>query len=242
MRLDDLDAARGGQFRVLIDGAAYDVRSPDKMPWQHVMACLDLQHSPLTGLGVDQRITVRQAAAIFHAWRRHHDLPSFRDAQRLVYLIDRYHDDLAYDLQRYARADLGELWRARRWSRIIIAADRLPRTSHFSAAVANDLEHAEMLAKAMAEQTGESKQSEGPSLQDWSPERAALADVTDKLNQLIYYAMANAGVKNPPKPDPSPRPVTALARAAQRAERDRRQEAHESLVSRLLPHKRKGAE
>jgi hypothetical protein len=50
------------------------------------------------------------------------------------------------------------------------------------------------------------------------------------------------GAKSPPKPDPMPRPGTALARETKRAEFARRQSKHAKLAKRLLGERYKGTE
>jgi hypothetical protein len=240
MRLDDIDAARGGaEFWFRHDGQNWEIPSPVDMPWQHVMAYMDAR-----GLGVHTfGLSLLQVHAVFDAWARRYGLPSFEQSQRLAYLVDHYHDDLEYELQRIHGVDLDELWRARSWRRLLALTDRLPRNTLYSAAVSNDPEHAAMLAKAMTDAKAESGPEDedapkGPPIHEWSPELEALTGLGDKLNWLIYVTQAIAAQgKSVPKPDAAPRPVTELARALRRAEHERRKDAHQTLAARLLPHK-----
>jgi hypothetical protein len=65
---------------------------------------------------------------------------------------------------------------------------------------------------------------------EWSPERAALAEISDKLSTVIAAVIAAAGAR-PPNIRPTPRPRTAADRLRAR----RRVETHLSLVARVLP-------
>lgn len=245
MSLDDIDAARCGPFRVIYRGDRYQLDGPARLPWQLVLAHIDLERAPIDLVWEDD-LNILQLRAIGRAWARHFGLPSIQQAQRLAYLVDHYHDELEYELQRIHRIDLDQEWRARRWRRLLSLTDRLPRNTHYSAAVANDPEHAELLAKAMADAKARGEDSDeptGPPIQDWSPEVAELVVVGEKIDRLTYVTqMIAANGKGVAKPEPAPRPVTELARATRRAERNRRQAAHEALAARLLPHKYPKAE
>lgn len=67
-------------------------------------------------------------------------------------------------------------------------------------------------------------------ISEWSSERAALAEISDKLSSVIAAVIAAAGSK-PPAFVPSPRPKVAADRLRER----QRVEAHLSLVDRLIP-------
>lgn len=247
MKLDDIDAARGGRFRVIIDGERYQLDGPARLDWQQVLAHLDTGTAPIFDLVFEADLSLRQHQALGAAWARHFDLPPLSQCQRLAYLIDHYHDDLEYELQRIHRVDLDEAWRARRWRRLLTLIDRLPRNTLYSAAVANDPEHVKLLAKEMAARAAEARKDEdgptGPSLSDWSPELDMLAHIADKLDRLIYTTVQVAtNGKSGEKPQPHPRPQTALARELRRAERERRQAAHDQLAARLLRNRRPKAE
>lgn len=103
--------------------------------------------------------------------------------------------------------------------------DHLPGHSAYAEALAADEELAEVvLAHPHPDR------ATGPRVSEWTPERAALAEVSDKLSALIAATVAAAGAK-PPKVTPSPRPRVAADRV-----RERRQQAtHLSLVARVLP-------
>jgi hypothetical protein len=235
-RLDQIEAARGGRFTYRFGGQTFTAPDPVDMPWQVIFACLEAQALPMP----EGPVSVRQIRALFEAWSAHYGMASFDEARHLAYLVEHYHDDLAFDLWIIARLDLDEEWRARRWRRLLATIGRLPRHGHYSNAVSNDPEHARLLAKAIAERPSDAPS--GPSILEWSPEVAAIAELRDDVRRLGYYVLASGGMKNPPKPDPVPRPVTELDRMVKSATNDARRERHEKLVARLLPHKAKKAE
>lgn len=70
----------------------------------------------------------------------------------------------------------------------------------------------------------------GPRVSEWTSERAALAEISDKLSSLIAATIAAAGAK-PPRLEPSARPKVAADRLRER----RRVDAHLSLVARVIP-------
>jgi len=190
------------------------------------------------------RMRAWEAAVLIERWIAHYDLPVSRDLQRLVYLLERHRNALEFDLRVHANgADLGTLWRSRQWRLLLNLIDHLPGHSHFSAAVANDEEHAKLLADAMVQrqERGEPGAKASRSLTGWTPEVAAIADLIDEVKALRHTTvMMGMDSKQPaPKPpEPYLRPGSALQDALRRAEHNRRQAAHDSLVARMLPHKR----
>jgi hypothetical protein len=138
---------------------------------------------------------------------------------RLAVLIDRYGGDLAADFADRG-LDLPQLWRARRYAYILAIADRLPRDSHFVAAVADDDEIA----------TGDEPKAAPPSLTEFGPVTERLTGIYDLLGILIALQSAPPG-KKPRLPRPLARPVTAAQRARDRAAEADRQ----FLASKLFP-------
>lgn len=69
-------------------------------------------------------------------------------------------------------------------------------------------------------------------MSEYSPEFEMLANLYDRLGDLIQATIAAQGGK-PPKVKPYPRPSTALDRVRER----RRYDKHRRLVARVLPHK-----
>lgn len=103
--------------------------------------------------------------------------------------------------------------------------EHLPRNSHFAEAVLNDEDYAEAL---VSQGVPEPKER----VSEWSPEREALAQITDALHGLTQVAIAAAGGK-PSDVQPARRPVTALDAARDRAKTRR----YEELLARIFGHK-----
>lgn len=122
-----------------------------------------------------------------------------------------------------------DLWQRRRWRRLLNLIDKLPHTSHTMNALLNDEEYADMVIAAQERVVGLEAPS-GPSLLTWTPEVDTLAVVIDKLSVLI-----ESNKKKPGKVVPYARPKTALARARQAREMQRRQTLHERLTAALIP-------
>lgn len=119
------------------------------------------------------------------------------------------------------------MWATRRWRRLLNLIDRLPVSSRFVEAQAND----EEFARAAVEMhDGGDDEPEGPRLSEWDPTRAELAVIADRLGEVVAVLIAANGgtaVQIPPRP----RPVTAF----DRARGDSRKHRHLALVTRLLP-------
>lgn len=122
--------------------------------------------------------------------------------------------------------DVAREWRSRRWRRLLNLIDHLPGHSAYAEALAAD----ELLAEAILAQPDSPGRFRGPRVSEWTPERAALADIADKLSVLIATTIAAAGSK-PPKVVPSPRPQVAADTVRER----RRVEQHLRLVGLVLP-------
>jgi len=234
-----LDASRrhDGPMTFLHDGDVLEMPDPADMPFDKVLTIL---HNGL--IAPDHvGLTLRQVEALSRRWVAHFDLPSYDSAQRLAYIVDRYTDDLTYDLRVHAQMDLVEMWRSRRWRTLLATIDRLPSHSLYSEAVSMDQEHADMLAASIAarEQGDGPATDSGPPLRSWTPELKAMTDLTDAVRRVEWAVIAAAaGKKAPNPPEPLPRPTSLMAQAMKRAENKRRLSAHQSLTQRLLPHKR----
>ena len=123
--------------------------------------------------------------------------------------------------------DLAELCAAKRHRFVLNIIDHLPRWSNYIAALADDEEAAE----ASADQPQGKPQP--PSMREWTPEAAALADTVDRLGAIVQgIAKQLNPKKKAPEVSPYPRPVTARERVKRRREHD----DHLYLVSRLVPH------
>ena len=228
-------ATSSNPFRVIHHGDVIVLSDPTREHYQWVLAALKIGHVR----GIPEDIPAWQHDAIFDRWRVAWGLPLFGDARRLAYLVDKHRGALTSDLARYTSSDLGELWRARRWSQLLDIVDRLPAHSHSSAALSNDEEHAKMLAQAIAARPKDERDSGGPSLTTWTPEVAMLAKVVDAVQGVRYAVVATqVGKKAGEPPAPESRPETALDRQIKAARFHHRKAAHESLVARVLPQKR----
>ena len=85
--------------------------------------------------------------------------------------------------------------------------DRLPAASHYWEAVAGDEEIAEAQAGLKSGGSGR----KGPKLSDFNPVVAELAVVSDLLGSVLSVL-----TRGQFKPEPRPRPVTALERVEER--------------------------
>lgn len=238
--IDLIEAASGGPFVVRCTPPGYPPRlhvmpSPVDMSFQRVLARLQAEHLPET-----PRCPEWQRELVFRRWAAHYDLPEFQSAQRLAYLLDRYRSALVYDVAHFANDDIGHLWRARRWRTALDIIDHLPGHSWYSTAVSGDEEHAAMIAESLAARQAEGEQTtSGPSLNTWTPEVAAITQLDDSVRQLIYVTTVAAGDKTAKPPAPLPRPHTPLESAMKRADFAARKAKHQSIVERVLPHKRR---
>jgi hypothetical protein len=146
--------------------------------------------------------------------------------------MDRYGDHIEADFaSRYPGVDPGELWRNRKWRKLLNLINHLPRDSHFLDATAQDEEHVELLVKATE---GQPKKEYAPPGSQWDVRAELLAQAVDKLDQVITVLVAANGGK-PGKPNMTPRPTTKFSSV----EAKRLQSRHDALVRRVLPHKRK---
>lgn len=236
--LDSLEQAQGGPFTFILDGVRYTMPDPVALGYRAILHALRYLGDGI----IPWPMPLWKRELLLRRWTAHYDLPTYRQANRLAFLIDRYHDAIEYDLQTFAAgANLGEMWRRREWRRLLNLIDHLPRWSYYSTAVANDDDHAEALAKAQAN-APKAEEAEDPGLPQtlFTPEVGALADLVDAVNRLDFHLVAinSDKGKGPKTPKPYPRPRTALDRARKRAEAQRRLRVHQSLVERMLPHKR----
>jgi hypothetical protein len=127
------------------------------------------------------------------------------------------------------RLDLATEWRRRRWRRLLNIIDRLPRDSAYFEALTED----EELANRMASAPEPEKRKPHRRMADWSPTVEILTAILDRLAELTQAVAALGGAK-PRRLPRAPHPVTAIERVRSR----RRQQHHESLVSRVLPNRR----
>jgi hypothetical protein len=229
----------GGGAMVRHHGVLLPLTDPCAEHYQEVLRILQDGHVP----GTPPSIPWWQRDLVFERWRAAWDLPAFDQARRLTYLVDKYRSAIASDLRVHAGVDLGDLWRARRWTHLLDLLDHLPGHSWFASAVSMDEEHAKMMAEsiiARRESGEESDQSpQGPSLVQWTPEVAVMTNVLDAVRGVQHAVVAvNAGDKAPAPPRPAPRPITPLERALRHADYVRRKAKHDALADRVLQRNR----
>jgi hypothetical protein len=232
--LDIIDRARGGPFVVRAHGFTFTVKDPADMSYMHVLLCLMNGYPPSPPFD----LTGWEVSLVGGAWAAHYDLPDIDDARRLVYVTDRYRSAIVADLQAFHRVDFGELWRARRWRTALDLIDHLPAHSWYASSVQGDEEHTKMLAESMAAREGEGEKS-GPPQHSWTPEVAAITSLHNSVRYQTYAILAAAGDKKAKPPESMPTPSSPLEAMLKRIEYENRKTAHEALVARMLPHKRR---
>lgn len=129
-----------------------------------------------------------------------------------------------------ARLDLATEWRSRRWRRLLNIIDNLPRESRYFEARVNDEYAIEMM---LAADRGDDSGPPTRRMADWSAEVELLTAVVNRLGEVVQGIAALGGAK-PHKVPPAPVPTTAVEKVRNRT----RARKHESLVARLLPHKK----
>lgn len=151
----------------------------------------------------------------------------------LLRLLDRYGAEIEYDLLTRGIDPL-ELFHARRWRRLRSLILHLPRTSLTREAMVQD---DEMVAELVRNDPKAAEPAKHPRFSDFSPEVEALADVTDRLGEVVRGLSGLASGKKGPSVKPVPRPRTAFDRVKDTIS----QEQHDSLTSRLLPPEQRAA-
>lgn len=130
-------------------------------------------------------------------------------SRRLIFLLSRYGHAIEADLAERGW-DLARLWQRRRIRFLLNLIDHLPRTSHFTEAVAQDDDLAEHNRHLIGE-AGPRK----PPVSEFGPAEELLAAIYDELAALRVTLLAVNGGK-PREPKPWPRPETARERLRRR--------------------------
>ena len=227
-----LEAAHGGRFRFKHAGASYTIPGPESLKIIQVLAIMEQEHIP----GVPN---MPERSLVFRRWSAHYDLPDLRSLQRLVTLIERYRDQLEYDLQTVTGVDLTTAWRERRFRFLLNMIDHLPSATWYYEAVMSDPDHIEAIVKAEREapQGDDDEKPAGPPFHTWSPELAAITDVLDAVRDVAHTVAQVQSEKKIKQPARAPRPTSPLQEARKAAQAARRLERHKALAKRLLPHK-----
>lgn len=153
---------------------------------------------------------------------------------RLTYILAKYWQALEYDFAaKLPGTDVGELWRSRRWRKLLNLIDHLPQDTWYSHEVSQDVEHAMMLIQAQerAKRAGIAPPPAGPSMATYSPEVERLDRVIDAVNFGAHKVAGTNGYKGE-APKPQQRPTNAMEIARYRL----KMEAHDRLRRRMLPH------
>lgn len=116
------------------------------------------------------------------------------------------------------------MWRGRRWRKLLNLVEHLPTNSAYVEAVATDAD-----AARAAFDAGVEPREHVERWSEWSPERAALARIDDRL-QLLTVAVIGTNGGKPGQFRPAERPKTSLD--VLRAERRRNE--HRALVARVI--------
>lgn len=158
-----------------------------------------------------------KAEHILRLYRRHYGLCTTPDEDRRLFQLldqDDYRDSIEADLQEIYGVDLGELWRARRWRKLLGMIERLRRSTHFGEATAAD----EKLAEIVLRKERDSKDGELPALRrmsEFTVEAELLSVVADRLAELVQVSVAKRGGRARAV-KPMPRPATAVEKLRNR--------------------------
>jgi len=139
----------------------------------------------------------------------------------------------------YPREDAGELWRSRRWRRLLNLIDKLPRNTHYHQAVLADPEHLAMLDRVRSK--GDPGPAPLPPLATWSAEVDMSANVVDAIKHLEDTLLR----VNVPREKQNtlkeiawvPRPGRAKESDHSKLSNAEKEIIHRRTVGKLLPHK-----
>lgn len=226
MTPDQLDAEKRGPMAALVDGEPHQIPPATELPWKLVVACATSPHwFALVAWPRDVKLKAWQIEVAQDAWRVHNGLPEASQVKRLVYMIEKYHDGLEYDLRTKVGVSLGELWRDRRWRELLVYIDHLPTDTHKNRLMTNDEEY--MAAVMEQSQRGDGR----PSMAEWGQTNIQLAMLIDAINRNTAVTQAVANPKaGMPKIQPAPRPSTVM----EKLEFKKSQREHESMNAMLL--------
>lgn len=220
---DDLEHQRpAARLTARADGNTLTLRPAPDVPASELVYALSDWRAFLFLLVTDQdtlgrtRIPLGAIEHLMAAYRRHYGLcVDATDDYRLLGYLGKpeYRDAVDADLQAVYHLDLVTEWQARRWRKLLSMIDRLDRTSHFQAAIANDDEIAELMLEQ--ERRSKTEPRSRRRLTEYSASVEELAVLNDRIAELIQVTGARKGVR-PRKVTPRPRPETALERVRKR--------------------------
>lgn len=153
----------------------------------------------------------------------------------VVELVDKFGDDIEYDLH-YLGLDLLDFFRGiHPWGKLFRITSRLPWHSQFRKAVESDVEGAEEWASSLKLEDIDRlmETTREPSLFEWDERRELAADIVDAMNfnTIMMIAVNTKKKSKRPKFKPVPRPKTARQKAlAARKRVLEKQEADEIIA------------
>lgn len=153
-----------------------------------------------------------RAEHMLRLYRRHHGLCDTPDQDaRLFHMLDQkeYAEAIEADLHEVYGLDLGELWRARRWRKLLGLVDRLRRHSHFSEVVSMDEKLAKVLLDAEAAEKKTNLATPTRRMSEFTVEAELLSVVADRLAEVLQVQVAQKGGRARAA-KPQPRPKTAI--------------------------------
>lgn len=130
-------------------------------------------------------------------------------------LLGHYRAALRADFQSEYGIDIASLFAQRRYVYLLDLIDGLPTNSRLAAAMLNDPEFAEEMAKQQLERDDEKQDPWTPAFESFGMGEQLLAQIFDGIQALQATQVAAAGGK-PGKPTPFPRPVTEVEKAKRR--------------------------
>jgi hypothetical protein len=234
-----LDLEGSGRFAV-----SEGLTAARDLPWNVVAECVENERAFMHHVAPGLSVPAAKIPGIQDAWARHQGLVVGHDLERLLWIVSRFWREIEVDLLQRVGADLGTLWRDRRWRLLLNLIDHLPRASWSQAAMANDEEYATLVSRSILEGPSVRDDEEwSPPLVEMTPEVVVLSTLVDAVNALrTTLIMANSKPGSaPPKIPPYPRPNTLLDKMVASAKRNQRWHAHEKLADRLLPNRNKEA-
>lgn len=220
-------AETGGRFTYDDGGRAHKVPAAVDVPTDLLIAVLrdiylfaEWAKAPAMPLGV--------LVGLRDAYCRQQGLPvEPADLDHLLASLQRFGDALEVDLQ-VRGADLTDLFRRRRWRKMLNMIDHLPYSSHYRQEMLNDEEFARAIMERQAKQNAPTKG--GVPVSEYTQEVDLLRTLIVAVRALQATVSSALG-GTPGQIEPPPGPITLL----KQMENDIRQAAHESLVARVLP-------
>lgn len=154
-----------------------------------------------------------KAEQILRLYRRHFGLNVEPEQDRQLFALldqDDYRSAIEVDLHQVYTADLGELWRARQWRKLLAMIERLGRSTFFGEVMSQDDDLAKQVI-SRRKKIGEQEKPPERRMSEFSADTELLTIVADRLGELIAVTAASRG-GNMRAPKPLPRPKTATQR------------------------------